>query len=367
MSVVDEPKETPAPERGEVTSGRQWPLLALIVARLREFYREPEAVFWVYGFPVLMVIALGVAFRTQPEREITVDVIEGADAAALLGQLSPDGHFKSRAVSLEEGRRRLRGAKTDVVVIPLTGPSAGIEYLFDPTRPESVSARGQVDDRLQRAAGRTDKVVTKNVPFAELGGRYIDYLVPGLLGVGLMGGGLWGVGFVTVDMRIRKLLKRFLATPMNRGDFLAAVMISRMIFMVPEVLFLLIFSRFAFEVVIRGSYLAVATLVVLGAVTFSGLGLLVASRAKTVEAVSGLMNLVMVPMWVMSGIFFSWERFPTIAHPFIQALPLTALIDALRAVMLDGLSLASQAGRVGILLAWASVSFSLALRWFRWI
>src|SRR6185503_10494485 len=195
--------------------------------------------------------------------------------------------------------------------------------------------------------------------FNEPGGRYIDFLVPGLLGMSLMGGGLWGVGFVTVDMRIRKLLKRFVATPMRRSDFLAGVMISRLIFMVPEVLVLLLFARVAFGVVIYGSLLSVLILILIGAATFAGLGLLIASRARTLEAVSGLMNLVMLPMWLLSGIFFSSERFPGMAQPLIRALPLAALNDSLRAVMQEGATLASQLPQIGILIAWAVVTFSL--------
>ncbi len=228
-------------------------------------------------------------------------------------------------------------------------------------------ARNAVDDALERAAGRKDLIAVDEHSFDEPGGRYIDFLVPGLLGMSLMGGGLWGVGFVTVDMRIRKLLKRFLATPMRRGDFLAGVMISRLLFMVPEVIVLLVFAWLAFGVVIYGSLLAVLFLILLGAVTFAGLGLLVASRARTLEAVSGLMNLVMLPMWMLSGIFFSSERFPAAVQPAIKILPLTALINALRAVMQDGAGLASQASEIGILAVWAVVTFALALRWFRWM
>jgi ABC-2 type transport system permease protein len=247
-----------------------------------------------------------------------------------------------------------------------TGDKLHYEYLFDPTRPQSVLARNAVDDQLQRAAGRKDPADVKLVKVEEPGGRYIDFLVPGLLGMSLMGGGLWGVGFVTVDMRIRKLLKRFLATPMKKSQFLAAIMISRLVFMVPEVLIILLFARYAFNVVNHGSIFAVIVFILLGAFTFSGIGLLVASRAKTLEAVSGLMNLVMLPMWILSGIFFSSDRFPDAFQPFIKAIPLTPLIDALRAVMLEGASLASQLPRIAILAAWGTVTFALALRLFRW-
>ena len=196
------------------------------------------------------------------------------------------------------------------------------DYEFVPTRPESKLARDEVNDVLQRAAGRSDPVPNRSAEMNERGGRYIDFLVPGLLGMGLMGGGLWGLGFVTVDMRIRKLLKRFVATPMRKTDFLAALMISRLLFMVPEVLVLLVFAWLAFGVTVAGSLAAVVVLILLGAFAFAGLGLLVACRAKTTEAVSGLMNLVMLPMWVLSGIFFSSERFPEFAaavHPGVAA------------------------------------------------
>jgi ABC-type multidrug transport system permease subunit len=253
---------------------------------------------------------------------------------------------------------------------PSTTPSAAqkpqYEFRFDPTRPQSVLARSGVDDQLQRAAGRQDTADASFVEVDEPGGRYIDFLVPGLLGMSLMGGGLWGVGFVIVDMRVRKLLKRFLATPMKKSEFMAAIMGSRMIFMVPEVLFLLLFARYVCGVVNHGSLFAVTLIVLLGAVMFSGLGLLIASRAKTIEAVSGMMNLIMVPMWIFSGIFFSSERFPEAAQPFIKAIPLTPLIDALRSVMLEGAPLSAQLTRIGIMSAWGAVSFVLALRWFRW-
>jgi ABC-2 type transport system permease protein len=342
------------------------PLVQIVLSRLREFYREPEAVFWVYGFPILMVVALGIAFRNQPERPIAVDVEAGAAASAIETALAKNERFQVRVGDVESCRQRLRLGKTDLVVLTGASSQPNYEYWFDPGRPESALARSTVDDALQRAAGRQDAVSTSIREMTDPGGRYIDFLVPGLLGMSLMGGGLWGVGFVTVDMRIRKLLKRLLATPMRKSHFLAGIMVSRLLFMVPEVLVLLIFARVAFGVINAGSLGAVVALVLLGAFSFAGIGLLVASRAKTVEAVSGLMNLVMLPMWMLSGIFFSSDRFPEMAQPFIRVLPLTQLIDALRAVMLEGASLASQTGNIAALAAWGGVSFLLALKLFRW-
>ncbi len=359
-------------ERGDVSSRRHRPLGQLILARVREFYREPEALFWVYGFPILIVVALGIAFRNKPVEHIPVDVeqesaLPSPGVAFVQKALQADPLFEVKVHDPAACAQRLRTGKTQLVVVPPADPEGAYRYQYDPQRPESTLARLQVDNALQRKAGRQEKLkVDPPKPVVEEGGRYIDFLVPGLLGMSLMGGGLWGVGFVTVDMRIRKVLKRFLATPMHKSDFLGAIILSRLLFLIPEMVVLLVFAWLAFDVVIRGSLLAVSALILLGAFTFAGIGLLVASRARTLEAVSGLMNLVMLPMWVLSGIFFSSERFPAAVQPFIKALPLTPLIDALRAVMLEGETLASQWPAVCILSAWAVGTFVLALRWFRW-
>jgi ABC-2 type transport system permease protein len=347
---------------------REWrdrALVQLVLARIREFYREPEAIFWVYGFPILLIVGLGVAFRNQPIEKTQVVIEAGPQAAAIAATLSANPKFQVTTADAETCRVQLRTGKTQLVVAS-AADGVGYDYRFDPSRAESVLARNAADDALQRAAGRKDPVKSADQAFSEPGGRYVDFLVPGLLGMSLMGGGMWGVGFVTVDMRIRKLLKRFLATPMKKTDFLAALMLSRMVFMVPEVIILLVFARYVFGVFYYGSFGAIAVLVVLGATMFCGIGLLVASRAKTLEAVSGLMNLVMLPMWMLSGIFFSSERFPAAVQPAIQFLPLTPLIAALRSVMLEGSSLLSQAGPIAVMAAWGIVSFAVALKIFRW-
>jgi ABC-2 type transport system permease protein len=342
------------------------PIFQLTKARLLEFFREPEAVFWVYGFPIVMTVLLGIAFRERPVEKVTVDVQQGPFAEAAQSALGAIPKFVIKTCEAMECRTRLRTGKTDLVIVSAEGSSPAFDYLFDPTRRESELARNEVDNALQRAQGRKDSFPANDREFKEPGGRYIDFLVPGLLGMGIMGGGLWGVGFVTVDMRIRKLLKRFLATPMKKTHFLSAMMMSRMFFLIPEVVILIAFSLIAFGVKIYGSLIATAFLVLLGATAFSGLGLLIASRAKTIEAVSGLMNVVMLPMWVLSGIFFSSSRYPEAAQPFIKILPLTALLDALRAVMIDGASVFSQMPQVVILAVWSVLSFAVALKIFRW-
>jgi ABC-type multidrug transport system permease subunit len=352
------------------TSRQYRPLVQLILARVREFYREPAAVFWVYGFPLLMVLALGIAFRAAPVQQVTVDIEAGPVADAIRESLArhADPSALQFSIHITEGDaayRRLRTGKTDLIV--QSASDGALQYRLDRSRAESRLARTAVHDALERAAGRRDPVSTRpDQEMTEPGSRYIDFLVPGLLGMSLLSGGLWGVGFLIVDMRIRKLLKRFVATPMRRSDFLLGIMISRIAFVIPEALILLGFARLVFSVTVRGSLLAVFVLTLLGAFTFAGIGLLVASRAKTLETASGLMNLTMLPMWLLSGIFFSPDRFPQALQPVIKILPLTPVIEALRAVMLEGSSLAGQTLNVIILLVWGVVTFVAGLKLFRW-
>lgn len=344
---------------------RWHPLGQLFLARLREFYREPEVLFWVYGFPLILAVGLGIAFSSKEPEAPAVDIQQGDDQEQIdtvyrrLTSGKPKLPVEIR--SREECLRRLTTGKTALFLV--VSPRA-IRYEYDQSRPEGELARHWVAELLRKDNPAFPRAVT--VPIETPGSRYIDFLMPGLMGLNLMGGGLWGVGFVLVDMRVRKLLKRFLATPMRRSDFLLSILLARLVFMVPEMLLLLLVGWFGFGVPVEGGLLTLLLVILVGAAAFSGIGLLVACRAEKTETVSGLMNLVMLPMWLLSGVFFSSKRFPEVAQPFIQALPLTQLNDALREVMLEGASLADVAWRVGILAAWAVVTFTLALRWFRW-
>lgn len=345
---------------------RYHPLWGLVGARLREFVREPEAIFWVYVFPLCLMVALGVAFRNRPVETLRVVVVAGPQASEAAAALRADGRFRVQVQPAEQARLHLRTGRADLVIDTPADSTARWEYAYDPTRPESVLARHAADDRLQRAAGREDRLATADRPATEPGGRYIDFLVPGLIGMGLMGGGLWGVGYAIVDMRIRKLLKRYVATPMPRSHFLASVILSRLVFTIPETLLLLACAWALFDVVCYGSLLVLLGLIVLGSLQFSGIGLLVASRARTIEAVSGLMNAVMLPMYIGSGIFFSTERFPEAVQPALLLLPLTPLLHALRKVMLEGAGPLGVALETAVVSLWAVTTFLLALRWFRW-
>ena len=338
------------------------PLVNLTLARTREFLREPEAVFWVFAFPVIMTCALGIAFRSRGHEPIVVAVAEQAGVEGVARTLEGAGGFSVRRLGPDEVEQALRDGRAAVVVVPGAPPT----YRFDEARAESQVARLAVDRALQRAAGRADAFVPVETPVQAVGSRYIDWLIPGLLGMNIMSTGLWGVGFSIVQARSKKLLKRLVATPMSKAHYLLSHILSRLVFLALETTVIVGFAWIAFGVAVQGAIGALAALALLGALAFGGLGLLLASRARTIEAVSGLMNLVMLPMWVLSGVFFASTNFPDLMQPFIRALPLTALIDALRAVVNDGRPLASLAPQIANLTAWGVVSFGLALKSFRW-
>lgn len=334
----------------------------LFLARLREFAREPEVVFWVFGFPLLLAIGLGVAFRNKPPDEVAVGVLANGEASRILATLAAAGDLRVESLAEEDAAARLRLGKVSMVIVP----GETVEYRYDPTRPDSVIARQKIHDLLQESAGREDPLPVRETLITEPGARYIDFLIPGLLGLNIMSGGMWGVGFVLVDMRSRRLLKRLIATPMPRSRFLSSMMASRMLLVFLEVVLLLAFGWLVFDMRILGSLGTIFLLAILGAFVFAGFGLMCGSRTDKIETISGLMNLVMLPMFVFSGVFFSSERFPAFLQPFIKALPLTALNDALRATILEGAGLFSQGGRILILAVWGAIAFAVALRIFRW-
>ncbi len=344
-------------------SSTRWadqPLAQLTLVRFREFWREPEAIFWVFVFPILLAAGLGLAFRNRPPEVIGIAAV----TPELARPLRQEKLLDVQQLSAPAAEEALRTGKVALLVAP--SPGGAVVFRYDNTNPEGRTARMLADRAIQRAAGRADPVPSSDRLMREPGSRYIDFLIPGLLGMNLMGSAMWGLGFAIVDARRKKLMKRLISTPMPRHDYLLSFVLARLLLLVVEVGVLLGFGVWVFQVPVRGSMLDLAVLCVLGSLSFSALGLLVASRAQTIEAASGLMNTVMMPMWIVSGVFFSAQRFPGALQPAIRALPLTALIDALRAHMLQGAGLGQVAPQLGVLGVWLVVSFTLALKLFRW-
>jgi ABC-2 type transport system permease protein len=336
------------------------PLAQLTLVRFLEFMREPEALFWVFVFPLLLAAGLGIAFRNRPAEVLKIAAVTPQLAQSLRQEKLLDV-AELPAAAAEEA---LRTGKVALLALP--GSGGGVLYRYDDTNPEGRTARMLADRAVQRAAGRVDPVASTDQFLREPGSRYIDFLIPGLLGMNLMGSAIWGMGFAIVDARRKKLMKRLVATPMPRPYYLLSFVLSRLALLVVEVGLLLGFGALVFGVPARGSLVELVLLCVLVSMSFSALGLLIASRVRTIEAASGLMNIVMMPMWIVSGVFFSAQRFPALVQPVIKGLPLTAAIDALRMNMLQGASLAQLTPQMGVLAGWLIVCFALALKLFRW-
>lgn len=336
------------------------PLVQLTLVRVREFAREPEAVFWALLFPVLITVGLGIAFRSRPAEVLKVAATSTTLAASLRQEPGLD-------VTELDPVTAARQLSTGVVVLLAEQATDGrVTYRYDDTNPESRTARILADRAIQRAAGREDPVATSDSLVREAGSRYVDFLVPGLVGLGIMTNTLWGLSFSIVDSRRRKLTKRLMATPMSRAHYLMSYLVWRLLVLMVEVGVPIAFGHWAFGVPVRGTLPALVLISVVASLSFSSQALLIASRARTIEAASGLVNMVQVPMWILSGVFFSAQRFPDAVQPFIAVLPLTALIEALRAHMLQGASLLEVAPQLGVLTGWLVVCFALALRLFRW-
>jgi ABC-2 type transport system permease protein len=338
------------------------PLAELVKARLREFLREPGYVFWVFGFPLLLAVGLGLAFRERPPEAPRVVVVAEADPARTAAL------FAERALVAErlpraEAERALARTKVDVLVD--TEPS-GVVLRFDPAQERSRLARVLVADALERAAGRRDRLHVRESTVTEVGRRYVDFLVPGLIGLNLMGSSMWGIGFNLVLARKRRLLRRYAVTPMRHYHFLLAYFFSRAIFLVLELGLLIGFGKLVFGTTIHGSPLDVVLLGAVGAASFAGISLVVGARLDNTEVANGWMNFVMLPMWILSGSFFSYERFPAWLKLPIRLLPLTAVNDALRAVYNDGASLFGVGPELAVLAAWGVLGFGVALKTFRW-
>ncbi len=336
------------------------PLAQLTRVRFLEFMREPEALFWVFIFPVLLAAGLGVAFRNQPPDVLKIVTVNEQLASALRQEKLLDVQQMPSAAA----EQALRTGKAALLVEP--GANGSVIYRYDDTNPEGRTARMLAHAAIERAAGRVDPVAATDRLIREPGSRYIDFLIPGLLGLNLMSSAIWGMGFTIVDARRKKLIKRLIATPMPKAYYLLSFLLSRLVLLVVEILVVLGFGVAAFGVPVRGSFASLLGLCFLASFTFSALGLLVAARPRTIEAASGVMNLVMMPMWIVSGVFFSSQRFPDVIQPVIRALPLTAAIDALRLHMLQGAALSQLTPQITTMSLWLVICFAVALKLFRW-
>jgi ABC-type multidrug transport system permease subunit len=319
-------------------------------------------IFWVFGFPLLMTIGLGLAFRSTPPSNPRVVVVADAPSA-LASALLEDTQLEATRLPDAEGRQALAQAKCDVLVDLRDSQPI---YRYDPKLPSARLARVMAEASLERAAGRQDLLSGVDQQTSAPGTRYVDFLIPGLIGMNIMGSSLWSIGYSLVVARKRKLLKRYAVTAMRRSDFILSYFLARGVFLAAELVVLIAFGALVFGTVVQGSLLALVALSVMGSATFAGLGLIIGGRVESTEVAQGWMNFVQLPMWVLSGLFFSNETFPDWLQPVIRVLPLTALVDGLRMVFNQGADLIAIAGQFGILACWAVLGFGVSHRGFRW-
>ncbi|TVP56422.1 MAG: ABC transporter permease [Gemmatimonadales bacterium] len=335
----------------------------LTLSRLRVMLREPEIIFWVFAFPLLLAIGLGVAFSDPMPDTPRVAIESGSGGERFIDALRADPEIEIRILGVEEASDALRRGEVSLVI---AGDETTLQFRYDPTRAEARTARLAAERSIQREAGGPAPVTIRPQEVEQLGHRYIDWLIPGIIGFNLMSTGLWGIGFYITQSRQNRQLKRLIATPMPRGHFLLAQILARFVFLIGEIPLLILAAWLLFDVPMAGGIVSLAVVVLIGAASFCGLGLLASSRTRTTEGASGIINAIVMPMVVLCGVFFSTARFPDAMQPLIRILPLTPLNDALRAVYNDGLAFTAVAGELALLATWGIVAFVLALRWFRW-
>jgi ABC-2 type transport system permease protein len=335
---------------------------AVAIRHFLEFWRSPEAVFWTYGFPLLMCVVLGFAFQNGEPRPVPIGIVEGPGAVQAAEVLAQNPRLVLERLTPIEADRALARGRIALLVRP--GENEPV-LRADPTRPEAELARLHVERAFRDAReGRMQPIAVEAED--RPGSRYIDFLVPGLIGLNLLGAGMWGVGFNLVQMRTQNLLRRLFVTPMRRSEFLVGYLLGRGILVLPEAAAIACFGVFLWGVPFRGSLFAALMLVVAGGMLFSGIGCLLAARARTIEGIGGLMNAVQLPMWLLGGVFFANEQLEGVVRWAAEAVPLTHLNRALRDVMLEPGGIGDVWLPIAALAAGAVLAFGLAMKWFRW-
>ena len=395
-------------------------LRQLVVIQFKEFFREPAILFWGFAFPMGMAWILGVAFSHKGDlvRQIAVVTHESrissgtiwptklmafkkratsGEVAAIQDSVSRtdemknperlekidrfeislpastpgvENRFRFVAVTREQSEVMIKRGQTSLIL----GESASgeLEFRFDPNNPEGELAFLHLERHLLGDATNTNAVKSLDRStgivnaVTEKGSRYIDFLVPGLIALGMMNSCLWGIGWAMIDMRMKKLMRRIVATPLDRRLFLLAQAISRLFLSFLEAMVLLLFANYYFDIGISGSILAAAVLFLSGILAFAGIAICVSSRADNSRTANGLINAVTLPMFILSGVFFSYHNFPDWTLPVIRNLPLTMLADGLREVMIEGAGMIEIAPKVLKLGLTGLLTSSIGLKIYKW-
>ncbi len=337
----------------------------LVLMELKSFYRNPGIIFWAFGFPLLMAGVLGSAFSNKKDSIRKIGII-GENSIALVSQYQmipiPENSFSQFefiSISQDDAIKKMKRGELHLY---LESAKNDLIYYFDPSNSESYQSYLLVERLLNKSDIPSGKIISINTK----GSRYVDFLIPGLLALGIMNSCIWGSGWTLIEFRIKKLMRRMMATPLPKWIFLMSHVFTRFILSGLEFVFLIIFSYFMYDVHIQGSYLAIIVCFFSGNFAFSGIAILFSSRAASTQVANGLINLVTFPMTICSGVFFSYHNFPEAAEKIIQYFPLTLIADSIRSIYNEGAQLSDVAIPAIILNIIGTVFFTLGLKVYKW-
>lgn len=370
-------------------------LWQLISALFREIIREPGVLFWGILFPILMSLGLGLAFTKKADviRKVAIINIPDNPSAGSESYLV-EGFLKNNCeknlvqkqdawqwrYTIKDDKLgnsiflfynmkwddALRFLKRGTINVLMLGVKDSVEYHFDPMNPDAQLTYLKLSTIVGKGTVQPLQSTSEIKPLTVTGTRYIDFLVPGLIAMGVMMSSMWGISYGIIEKRSKKLLRRLVATPMKKSHFLIALITVRVIMNFIESLVLFLFALFAFKMTIQGSISALIIMFLAGNIAFAGIAVFVSSHTSNTEVGNGLINFVVFPMMVLSGIFFSYQNFPDWSLPVIRNLPLTMLTDGIRSIFNEGAGYHEVAVPILILLAIGTLFFSIGLKIFRW-
>ncbi|MDH4200500.1 MAG: ABC transporter permease [Spirochaetia bacterium] len=348
----------------------------LIVVQMKEYWREPEVLFWTLGFPIMVASVLSLLYSFKPAVNYKAAIIEyhARTDSAIAKRNIPFTDTReivipgksSRKISLERmtmqnAEKAYQSGKIEIIIEIKDGST--VQYYFDPANERTENLYLWIDHTVHE---NNDGIVSKIAPLSQRGSRYIDYLIPGLIALGIMNATLWGIGWTLIEFRIKKFLRRMIVTPMKKLDFMLSISLTRLLLSIIEAGILIIFAHYVFGVSMQGNPLVFAFVFLSGHVAFSGMSILMASRANNTRVANGLINIITMPMFLLSGVFFNYHSFPDWMITLIQYLPLTVLADSLRNVFLFGGGMANVIFPVSYLLTFGAVFYLLGLKMYRW-
>ena len=370
-------------------------LWQLISALFLEIVREPGVLFWGILFPILMSLGLGLAFTKKADviRKVAVinineSLTSGSENSVVAGFLQknceknvsgkPDtwqwkytirdeklgnSVFLFYKMKWDEAVKFLKRGTINVLLL---GINDSVEYHFDPMNPDAQLTYLKLSSIVGKGAVQAVQSNTEIKPLTVTGTRYIDFLVPGLITMGVMMSSMWGISYGIIEKRSKKLLRRLVATPMKKSHFLIALITVRITMNFIESLVLILFALFAFKMTIQGSISALILMFLAGNIAFAGIAVFVSSHTSNTEVGNGLINFVVFPLMILSGIFFSYQNFPEWSLPVIKNLPLTMLTDGIRSIFNEGAGYHDVALPILILLTVGILFFSVGLKIFKW-